>query len=347
MEHRKLIEKAEQSHQLEKNEIIALLESHDAQAELTAAANRVRRKYVGDEVHLRGLIEFSNICQQNCMYCGLRRDNRKVERYRLTPEEILDFAQKAKGLGYQTVVMQSGEDNGSSADKLAELLRKVKALGLAITLSIGEKSRKEYKIYKEAGADRYLLRIETTDKGLYEGLHPGMHFENRLRCLQDLKELGYEVGTGCLVGLPNQTIMSLAEDLLFFQAIDADMVGIGPFIPNGDTPLKEAIGGTFTLSLRFIALLRLLLPDINIPATTAMEALETNARMIALAAGANVVMPNVTEGDYRRKYALYPGKICVGDTPEHCRDCISKKIIRLGRPISKEPGYRNKTLKKW
>lgn len=347
MDYYKLIEKAEQEHQLNKNEIIALLEDEDAQAELTAAANRVRRKYVGDEVHLRGLIEFSNICKQNCMYCGLRRDNRKVERYRLTSEEIFDFAQKAKGLGYQTVVMQSGEDEGFTVDQLTGLLRKIKALGLAITLSMGEKSREEYRSYQEAGADRYLLRIETTDKALYEGLHPGMCFENRLRCLQDLKALGFEVGTGCLVGLPNQTIASLADDLLFFQAIDADMVGIGPFIPNGDTPLKEAAGGNFALSLRFIALLRLLLPDSNIPATTAMEALEPNARVIALAAGANVVMPNVTEGDYRRKYALYPGKICVGDTPEHCRGCMSDKIIRLGRIVATGAGYRNKTFKKW
>lgn len=345
MDYSNLIEKAEKTHQLTKSEIITLLSNELCQEKLVAAADRVRAAFVGNDIHLRGLIEFSNICKQNCLYCGLRRENKKVERYRLSAEEILDFAKKAKDYGYKTVVMQSGEDMDFIVEKLTDILRQVKALGLAITLSIGEKTREEYAAYKEAGADRYLLRIETTDKALYEELNPGMSFENRVRCLQDLKELGYEVGTGCLIGLPNQTVESLADDILFFKSIDADMIGIGPFIPNGDTPLKDAEGGTFPMSLRFIAILRLLMPDINIPATTAMETLDKNARVIALQAGANVVMPNVTEGDYRRKYALYPGKICINDTPAKCWGCIGGKIAGIGRKISQGQGFRENKIK--
>ena len=344
MIYHKLIEKAEQTHCLDKSEIVSLLKADECQKELIAAADRTRKLFVGDEVHLRGLIEFSNICKQNCMYCGIRCENKNVDRYRLSPEEVVDFAQKAKAVGYKTVVMQSGEDMGFTVDKMTDILKRVKALDLAITLSIGEKSYEEYKAYKEAGADRYLLRIETTDKDLYQKMHPKMSFENRLRCLRDLKELGYEVGTGCLIGLPGQTLESLADDLLFFKNFDADMIGIGPFIPNQDTPLKDAEGGKFAIALRFVALLRLLMPDINIPATTAMETLEPNARVIALQAGANVVMPNVTEGDYRRKYLLYPGKICINDTPDKCRSCIGGKIMGIGRRVSTAYGYRNKTF---
>ena len=221
-----------------------------------------------------------------------------------------------------------------------KLLQDIKKLDLAITLSIGERPYEEYKAFKEAGADRYLIRIETTDKELYKKMHPNMSFENRVRCLKDLKTLGYEVGTGCLVGLPEQTIESLANDILFFKEIDADMIGIGPFIPNQNTPLKDAKGGTFEMALKVMALTRILLPTINIPATTAMETLNPNGRLIALQSGANVVMPNVTEGDYRRKYEIYPGKICVGDTPAHCRGCISGKIQSIGRTVSTGYGFR-------
>ena len=187
-----------------------------------------------------------------------------------------------------------------------------------------------------------MLRIETTDEKVYESLHPGMRLTNRMRCLVDLKNLGYEVGTGCLVGLPNQTMESLAEDILFFKSLDADMIGLGPFIPNEDTPLAQEIGGNFTLSIKVMAITRLLLPDANIPATTAMETLNKNGRMIALQSGANVVMPNVTEGEYREMYMLYPGKICINDTPKHCRGCITGKIQGIGRQVSTEYGYRRR-----
>ena len=223
---------------------------------------------------------------------------------------------------------------------MVNIIKKIKSLGVALTLSLGEKTYDEYKAFKEAGADRYLIRIETTDKKLYEDMDPGMSFENRLDCLKNLGELGYEVGSGTLVGLPGQTLESIARDILFFKKINADMIGIGPFIPNQDTPLKDAHGENLILSLKVMALTRLILPDINIPATTAMESLAPNGRLKALQSGANVVMPNVTEGEYRKLYALYPGKICTGDTPAHCRGCITGKIQNIGRKISDGYGFR-------
>lgn len=337
-----IIHKAETTHSLTKAEIVLLLKDHESAEQLFAAADRVRNQYVGDEVHLRGLVEFSNICNLDCHYCGLRKHNTKIKRYWLTPDTIIDFAAKAQSYGYKTVVLQSGENNIYTMEDMEYIIRSIKKLGLAITLSVGEKTRNEYQAYKEAGADRYLLRIETTDEEIYEKLHPGMKFENRVRCLRDLKELGYEVGTGCLVGLPGQKLESLADDILFFKSLDADMIGLGPFIPNADTPLAHEIGGTFELSLKVMAITRLLLPDANIPATTAMETLHKEGRILALKSGANVVMPNVTEGEYRQLYSLYPGKICVNDTPAHCRGCITGKITGIGRQVSKEYGYRIK-----
>ena len=341
----KLLEKAQTQHILTKEEIVALLSLKDA-APLYAAADAVRQNYVGDEVHLRGLIEFSNCCHQNCCYCGLRRENAQIKRYRLEPEEIIELARKAKGYGYKTVVLQSGEDNYYTVEKMTRIIQGIHALDLALTLSIGEKTFEEYKAYKDAGANRYLLRIETTDKNLYEKLDPDMSFENRLRCLKDLKTLGYEVGSGSLVGLPDQTDESLADDILFFKSIPVDMAGIGPFIPNPDTPLAASSShGNFEKALKVMAITRLLLPDINIPATTAMETLDKNGRVIALKSGANVVMPNVTEGEARKLYQLYPGKICTGETPSMCRGCIEGKITAIGRKIGTGKGFHGDYLK--
>ncbi|KHD34442.1 biotin synthase [Clostridium acetobutylicum] len=341
----KLINKAEVTHDLTKDELVTLLKDDTHNEEIYKAADRVREKYVGEEVHLRGLIEFSNICKRNCMYCGLRRDNKNIKRYRLEPDEIIDLAKSAKNYGYQTVVLQSGEDDYYTVEKMKYIVSEIKKLNMAITLSIGEKTFEEYEEYRKSGADRYLIRIETTDKELYEKLDPKMSHENRINCLKNLRKLGYEVGSGCLVGLPNQTIESLADDILFFKEIDADMIGVGPFIPNEDTPLGEEKGGEFFMSIKVTALIRLLLPDINIPATTAMESLYPNGRSIALTSGANVVMPNVTEGEYRKLYALYPGKICVNDTPGHCRQCISLKINKINRKVSTTKGFRKKSYK--
>ena len=246
-------------------------------------------------------------------------------------------------MGYKTVVLQSGEDKFFDTDKMCNIIKKIKELDIALTLSIGERTFEEYKAFKQAGADRYLIRIETTDKNLYKKMHPNMDFNNRIRCLEDLKPLGYEVGTGCLIGLPEQTIESLANDILFFKEIEADMIGIGPFIPHPQTPLKDTKHGDFILALKVMALTRILLKDINIPATTAMETLNPNGRIIALQSGANVVMPNITTSEYREKYEIYPNKICIHENPDKCRGCIENKITSIGRTISTDFGFHRKT----
>lgn len=323
-----------------RNDIIEILKDESKNDWLFSLADKIREEYVGDEVHLRGLIEFSNICKRQCKYCGLRSEDRYIERYRISKDDIISYAKHAVDMGYKTIVLQSGEDEFFDTDLMCEIIRGIKNLGVALTLSIGEKSYDEYKAFKDAGADRYLIRIETTDRNLYEQMHPNMDFDNRVRCLKDLDSLGYEVGTGCLVGLPNQTIESLADDILFFKKINADMVGIGPFIPHPHTPLKDAETGSFTLALKVMALTRILLKDINIPATTAMETLNPNGRIIALQSGANVVMPNVTTTEYRAKYEIYPNKICINENPDKCRGCISGKIQSIGRKVSTSFGFR-------
>ena len=329
---------------MNKQEIIDILSDETKNDWLFKEADRIRHENVGDEVHLRGLIEFSNICKCGCKYCGLRSANKEVERYRILKEDLIKTAKNAFDMGYQTLVLQSGEDEYFDTDKMVEIIRELKKFDIALTLSIGEKTYDEYKAFKDAGADRYLLRIETTDEDLYKEMHPHASYENRKRCLYDLKSLGFETGTGCLVGLPNQTIESLADDILFFKELDADMVGIGPFIPHEQTPLAKAEKGDFWLALKVMALTRINLPDINIPATTAMETINPNGRLIALQSGANVVMPNVTSTEYRAKYEIYPGKICINDKPEKCRGCIEGKIKSIGRTISQEKGFRKKAL---
>ena len=327
---------------MNKQEIIDILSDSSKNDWLFREADKIRRENVGDEIHLRALIEFSNICKRQCLYCGLRSPNKEVERYRLSKDEILLSAKKAVNLGYRTIVLQSGEDDNYYSDKLCDIIRSIKEFDVAVTLSLGEKSFDEYKAYREAGADRYLIRIETTDKKLYESMHPNASFENRIHCLEDLKTLGYEVGTGCLVGLPNQTIESLANDILFFKEIDADMIGIGPFIPHNQTPLKDEKQGDFWLALKVMALTRINLPTINIPATTAMETIIPNGRLIALQSGANVVMPNVSAIDCRKKYEIYPNKAGVNDNEFEVRKLLEEKFTTIGRTISKEKGFRKK-----
>lgn len=319
---------------LSKTEIINLLKTEDDT--VLKLADKIRKQYKGDFVHLRGLIEFSNICKRNCFYCGLRCENKNVKRYRLTIDEILHCVENGVKLGYKTVVLQSGEDEFFDTKKLCDLIKEIKKYNIALTLSIGERTYDEYKAFKDAGADRYLIRIETTDKKLYKTLHPNMSFENRVECIKNLKKLGYETGTGCLVGLPNQTIESLADDILFFKETDADMVGIGPFIPHPDTPLYDAdYKNNFSIALKVMALVRLIMPDINIPATTAMETLNPDGRIIALRSGANVVMPNITDVQYRSKYEIYPK-----ENIENDKNIIISKIESIGRKVSNSKGYR-------
>ncbi len=340
-----ILDKFNTDKEVSQDEIVKLLDSDDNL--LFEYADECRKKYVGDEVHLRGLIEFSNICKNTCKYCGLNCFNKKLERYRLTEYEIIDFAKKGFEYGYKTIVLQSGEDSYFTQDRMVRIIKEIKKMDVALTLSLGEKSYEEYKAYKEAGADRYLIRIETTDVNLYHEMHPKMSYEKRIECLKNLQKLGYETGSGCLVGLPNQTIESLAKDILFFKENNFDMIGIGPYIPHPETPLWTGTDSQkdkekrFNLSLRVMAVVRLLLKNINIPATTAMETINPKGRIIALQSGANVVMPNITEGEYRRKYEIYPDKICINDSPAHCRNCIESKITSIGRTISKDYGFRN------
>lgn len=330
---------------LSKSEIVRLLADEQNEPALLKRADRIRKKYVGDAIHLRGLIEFSNICRNNCLYCGILRGNGKVARYRMEEDELIETARRAAALGFKTVVMQSGEDMYYTQEKMCRIIEAIKKFDVAVTLSIGERSYGDYKAFREAGADRYLMRIETTDKDLYHRLDPGMSWQHRYECLLMIKELGYELGSGIMVGLPGQSLESIAADLMFLRRLGVDMAGIGPFIPHPETPLAGEPGGSLHLALRTMAIMRLLLPDINIPATTAMESLHPDGRMMALQGGANVVMPNVTEGEYRKLYELYPGKICVNDTPVHCRSCISRKILSIGRTIGTGYGGRRDNRK--
>jgi biotin synthase len=333
-----ILEKAIKLHSLNENEILYLLET-EKNDKIFSAADKVRKQYIGDEVHLRALIEFSNYCRQNCLYCGLRRDNIKITRYRLEPQEIINLAKKAVNYGYKTIVLQSGEDLYYTVDIMSKIIFEIKNFDVAVTLSIGEKTFEEYKAYRNAGADRYLLRIETTDENLYNNLDPGMSLKNRMQCIENIKNLGYEIGSGIMVGLPGQTLESIAKDIVYLKFIPVDMAGIGPFIYHPDTPIEKSECNSFDLSLKVMAILRLLMPDINIPATTAMETLNPNGRLIALRCGANVVMPNATETEYRKYYEIYPGKICLGDSPGHCRLCIENKIKTINRHVTKNKGY--------
>lgn len=342
---RDILEKAIETHSLNKTEIIGLLNNRTDAGDLFAAADLVRRKFVGADVHLRGLIEFSNICKNNCLYCGLRRDNKALERYRIDKNTILALAKHAKSMGLKTVVLQSGEDVYFDIPKMTEIIAGIKSFGLALTLSTGEKSFREYEAYRKAGADRFLIRIETTDKKLYEENDPGMSWECRVQCMRDLKKLGYELGSGCLVGLPGQTTESLADDILFFKDMSCDMIGIGPFIPHPQTPLKNAAAGSLETALKVMAITRLLLPDINIPATTAMETLAPDGQIRALQAGANVIMPNITLTQFRQYYQLYPGKTTTGYTPDQSLQKVRDKIASIGRTIGQDAGQSKKWLK--
>jgi biotin synthase len=324
-----------------REELVQLLTCDDVlAAELYRAADEVRARIVGDEVHLRALVEFSNTCRRNCFYCGLRRDHDRLRRYRMTPEEIVATALEAARLGYRTAVLQSGEDPWYTSEMLAAVIREIKAKAdIAVTLSIGERSLEEYRALREAGADRFLLRIETSSPLLYRDLHPDSDWAVRLGCLMSLRRLGYQLGSGVMIGLPGQTAEMMAEDLLFLQSLDLDMIGVGPFIPHPATPLADAAGGTLGPALRFVACLRLLCPEALIPATTALGALHPEGRQQALRAGANVLMPNCTPIEYREHYQLYPGKICISESAPECRSCVEAMVAALGRRVAADPGH--------
>jgi len=331
---RKLIDQLATSHQLDKNQLLDLLDHihKDDIGYLHQRADEVRKAHYGNKVYMRGLIEFTNYCTNDCLYCGIRKSNRNAERYRLTEEQILECCEMGEALGYRTFVLQGGEDPYFTDDKLVSLVKHIKTNhpDCAITLSIGEKSYESYKKYYDAGVDRYLLRHETNSRHLYESLHPDMSYDNRIRCLKDIKEIGLQVGAGFMVGLPNQTNADFVNDLLFLKDLNPHMVGIGPFMPQKDTPLKDAQSGTAEMTYILLSIVRLLLPKVLLPATTALGSIDPKGRENGLKAGANVVMPNLSPTNVRDKYLLYDGKICTGDEAAHCRGCIEKRINSAG-----------------
>ncbi|MCD3217996.1 [FeFe] hydrogenase H-cluster radical SAM maturase HydE [Clostridium botulinum C] len=331
---RKIIDKLHENNNLNRQELLYLLNNinHENKEYLISKANETRFKYYGDKVYMRGLIEFTNYCKNTCTYCGIRAFNKNVDRYRLSLDEIMDSCSEGYKLGYRTFVLQGGEDNYFTDDKIVEIVTKIKSNfpECAVTLSIGEKSYHSYKKYYNAGVDRYLLRHETASKELYEKLHPGMSFENRRKCLRDLKEIGYQVGAGFMIGIPGQSNEDYVEDLLFLKELEPHMVGIGPFIPQSHTPLGKEKGGTVEQTVLMLSIIRLLLPQVLLPATTALGTIHPMGREMGLKAGANVVMPNLSPTSVRKKYALYDGKICTGDEAAECRMCIQNRIEKAG-----------------
>lgn len=329
-----IIDKLYKFNNASRDELIFLLDNlnQEDKTYLIQKSHETRMKTYGDKVYMRGLIEFTNFCKKNCVYCGIRRSNTEADRYRLTKEDIMECVDIGDRLGYKTYVLQGGEDDYFTDEVMIEIIRMIKEKypNNAITLSLGERSYESYKKMFEAGADRYLLRHETATKELYDELHPGSSFEERRQCLKNLKEIGYQVGAGFMVGLPKQTNKDLVNDLLFVKELEPHMCGIGPFIPHKDTPLKNNKAGTLEKTTTMLALVRLLLPNVLLPSTTALGSIDSTGREKGIKAGGNVVMPNLSPTSVREKYSLYDGKICTGDEAAECRQCIEGRIRRAG-----------------
>lgn len=330
-------------------ELRLLLGTSEYDEALYTRADGVRRGYYSDEVYVRGLIEFTNYCKNNCYYCGIRAGNACADRYHLTREEILDCCKQGYDLGYRTFVLQGGEDLSYSDRDICDIVYSIKSEygDCAVTLSIGEKDKKSYQLYHDAGADRYLLRHETADDEHYKKLHPAdMQLSNRKRCLYDLKDIGYQVGSGFMVGSPYQTLDNIVSDLRFLQELGPDMIGIGPFITHKETPFAGFANGSLELTLRLISVLRLMFPNALIPATTALGTIAPNGRELGLKAGANVVMPNLSPVGVRKKYELYENKICTGEEAAECRNCLEKRIEAAGYRIVTNIGNVKKKVNK-
>lgn len=330
-----MIEKLYRTNSLSRNELITLIQENIKQMDpkLQEAAFRTRQKYYDKNVFFRGLIEVSNYCKNNCYYCGIRRDNLSAHRYRLDKQDILDCCKSGYDLGFKTFVLQGGEDGYYTDEKVVDIVQSIKGAypDSAITLSLGEKPYETYQKYYKAGADRYLLRHETATEQHYGILHPKeMTFKKRKQCLYDLKEIGFQVGAGFMVGSPNQTIENMADDLLFLKQLDPHMVGIGPFIPHHDTVFAKETSGTLEATLLMLALTRLLLPKVLLPATTALGTIDPLGREMGLKAGANVVMPNLSPKDVRKDYSLYDDKVSSGDEAAESMKAIADKIIKAG-----------------
>ena len=331
---KKLIDKLYINNNLNEAELLFLLKNldDDSRNYLIEKAYHTRLKSYGKTVFFRGLIEISNICSRNCFYCGIRAENKNVQRYRVSKEEILLSCEKGYQLGYKTFVLQGGEDPFFKDEVLVDIIKsiKIKYPENAITLSLGERSYESYKALYEAGADRYLLRHETANKALYHSLHPNMNFENRIQCLNNLKEIGYQIGAGFLIGLPNQTLNDFVQDLKFLKNLEPHMVGIGPFIPQKDTPLRYEKGGDAYTTITMLAIIRLLLPDVLLPATTALGTIDPESRNKAFKAGANVIMPNLSPFECRKKYALYDGKVFTNGEAAEEKKKIDENIRQAG-----------------
>jgi biotin synthase len=344
---------------MEKDEMLRWLRESDAGRleELWKCADEVRRANVGDEVHLRGLVEISNYCVRQCRYCGINACSRGITRYRMNRAETIGCIQDIVRFGYGSVVIQSGEDPGLTRDLVSQIVREIKTTtDLAVTLSLGERDDEDLREWKKAGADRYLLRFETSDPELYGRIHPSLpgKISDRFAQLERMRDMGYEIGTGVMVGIPGQSWQTLAQDIDTFRKYDMDMIGVGPFLPSPHTMLGGSEAADFYLdpddqvpndeltTLKVVALTRLVCPESNIPSTTALATIDPESgRELGLTRGANVVMPNVTPPHYRVLYEIYPGKACIHETAQVCRNCMERRIQSIGRILGKGPGGRN------
>lgn len=340
---KELVEKLYRESDLSDSELKALIETEDSGAAelLRLRADEVRQRYYGKKVWLRGLIEISSYCRNNCLYCGIRRGNNNAQRYRLTPEEILRCCETGYELGFRTFVLQGGEDVYFTDEVLCPVIAEIKKRfpDCAVTLSLGERSEESYRLLKGAGADRYLLRQETVSPELYSRLHPPeMLLENRKKCLFTLKKLGYQTGTGFMVGAPFQTMENIIADLRFMQQLQPEMIGIGPFVPHHDTAFANEKGGTAELTLRLLGILRLMFPSVLLPATTALGTIAPDGRERGLKTGCNVVMPNLSPVSVRKKYELYDNKICTGEEAAECRRCLENRIVSAGYEVEVSRG---------
>ncbi len=336
---KQLVDKLEENKTLSKEEFISLLQGHrDKELEeyLFEKSRRARHHYYGNEIYIRGLIEFTNYCKNDCYYCGIQKSNPHINRYRLTKEELLSCCASGYELGFRTFVLQGGEDGYYSDDRMVDIIASIKEAypDCAITLSIGERSRESYRRFFDAGASRYLLRHETYNFDHYSYLHPeDLSPKHRQDCLFHLKEIGYQVGTGFMVGSPGQTFSYLAEDLLFLKRLNPQMVGIGPFIPHHDTKFAKEPAGSLELTLFLLGIIRLMLPKVLLPATTALGTIHPMGRERGIQAGANVVMPNLSPVGVRKDYSLYDNKICTGDEAAECRMCLQKRMESIGYQV--------------
>lgn len=337
------INKVKQSRNISLEQLKLLLEINDDEGVrfMREEAVKVCQKTYGNQVFIRGLIEFTNFCKNDCYYCGIRRSNSYADRYRLTKEQMLDCCANGYELGFRTFVLQGGEDGYFTDDKICDLVSAIKEKypDCAVTLSIGEKSKESYKRYFDAGADRYLLRHETADEAHYKKLHPEeMSLAHRKQCLWDLKEIGYQVGCGFMVGSPGQTVETLYEDLQFIRELQPHMVGIGPFISQKDTPFADKASGTMEQTLKLLAIIRLIQPHVLLPSTTALGTIHPKGRELGILSGANVVMPNLSPVNVREKYKLYDNKICTGDEAAECRYCMENRMKSIGYEVAVSRG---------